>query len=104
MLQDPWVSLMKQHQQAAPVEQPSEPVEDTGILGSTAAHSMSDMFDAVEQVKALTEEFVCKLYILFCVKWCVEAVYHPLSCCHVTYLSKLYHANSSCIASIVGAR
>lgn len=54
MLQDPWASLMKQHQQAAPVEQARAPVHDTGSLGNTAAHSMSDVFDSVEQVKALT--------------------------------------------------
>ena len=88
MLQDPWASLMKQHQQAAPVEQPRVPVDDAGSLGSTAAHSMSDMFDAVEQVTALTKESVCKLHTLLCVNWYVQAVYHPLSCCHVTYLFK----------------
>ena len=53
MLQDPWAGLMKQHQQSAPVEQPKPPAGDTGTLGSSAGHSMSDMFDAVEQVNAL---------------------------------------------------
>lgn len=53
MLQDPWASLMKQFQQSAPVELPKLAIDNTATLGSSAGHSMSDMFDAVEQVKAL---------------------------------------------------
>lgn len=53
MLQDPWAGLMKQHQPPAAVEQPQPPVNDAGTLTTpaTARQSMSDMFDAVEQVK-----------------------------------------------------
>ena len=55
MLQDPWAGLMKQHQQAADVEQPKPSVADSGTLGNsgTAGQSMSDMFDAVEQVTVI---------------------------------------------------
>ena len=50
MLQDPWVGLMKQHQQPAPAEQPKPSADDTGTLKGASGHSMSDMFDAVEEV------------------------------------------------------
>ena len=68
MLQDPWAGLMKQHQQSAPAEQPKPPADDTGTLGSSAGHSMSDMFDAVEQVNALAWASVCKKYSLRCME------------------------------------
>lgn len=64
MLQDPWAGLMKQHQQSAPAEQTKPLVDDTGTLQSAAGHSMSDMFDAVEQVNALPCASVCRKYTL----------------------------------------
>lgn len=52
MLQDPWAVLMKQHQPAAAAEQPKPPVEEgTSTTPAVAGQSMSDVFDAVEQVK-----------------------------------------------------
>lgn len=50
MLQDPWAGLMQQYQQSAPAERPKPLADDKRTLGSAAGHSMSDMFDAVEQV------------------------------------------------------
>lgn len=53
MLQDPWAVLMKQYQLAAAAEQRKPPVEDEGTSTTPAAagQSISDVFDAVEQVK-----------------------------------------------------
>ena len=53
MLQDPWAGLMKQYEQPAAAEQPKPPVAEEVALSTpaTAGQSMSDVFDAVEQVR-----------------------------------------------------
>ena len=53
MLQDPLAGLMKQYEHPPAAQQPKPPLDEEVALSTpaTAGQSMSDVFDAVEQVK-----------------------------------------------------
>ena len=65
MLQDPWAGLMQQYMQQAAGQQSVPPDDDSdGSAHAAAGHSMSEVFDAAAEVKALGLNIMVAVFLL----------------------------------------